>query len=435
MTEEDVKNKIILPFLKGLGFTEEKLSFEDSFKIKLGRGKHEVGKKKSSTVHSDILVKENGKNLFVFEVKKPGLTLDEDDKEQAISYGRLVLPEICPYAVITNGSELKIFDVFDGKDLTDVGIKESKYAKNGYKLQLDAELESYAISKLITLSYENLKNFCKNQVEDTMSRLRTTHSTDLKKYIPEVYVNRQNITTKFHEFLESDKTCLIITGESGVGKTNSICNLVENALETHPVFFYNAAELPEKLDDNLASDFNWEFSSSKPIESYVKQLDGILKNHNTELIIFVDAIDEWPRQSIEVELSDFIKRISDKSIQLILSCKGTRVNQFLSTGGIPSSLAQNTYVGGQENEIPVQLTKFDAKEVQEAKRKYKDYFEFSNEITGTTASECEDPSLLRTLGEIYAQKEVPTTLNSVSIYNQYLQTKLNKNLGPMQFYG
>lgn len=427
MTEEDIKNNIILPFLKGLGFSEEKLSFEDSFTIKLGRGKHEIGKKKSS-VHSDILVKENGKNLFIFEVKKSEHSLDEDDKDQAISYGRLVLPEICPYAVTTNGSDYKIYDVFDGTDLTDKGIKESKYVKNGYKIQLDAELESYAISKLITLSYDNLKNFCKNQIEDTLSRLRTENTTNLKKYIPAVYVNRQNITTKFHEFLASDKSCFIISGESGVGKTNTICNLVENSLENHPVFFYNAAELAITLDDSLARDFNWEFSSTKPIEKYVKQLDGILKTHKTELFVFVDAIDEWPRNNKEVELSDFVKRIYGKNIRLILSCKETRVNQFLSTSGIPSSLAQHSFENNPGNEIQVRLFKFDDKELQEGKRKYKDYFEFSNEITGTTASECKDPSLLRTLGEIYANKEVPSTLNSVSIYQKYLETKLEKNL-------
>ncbi len=90
MTEEDVKNKIILPFLKGLGFTEEKLSFEDSFKIKLGRGKHEVGKKKSSTVHSDILVKEV-ENLNRNRVKLLGfISNNEEISKINITGGNLI---------------------------------------------------------------------------------------------------------------------------------------------------------------------------------------------------------------------------------------------------------------------------------------------------------------------------------------------------------
>lgn len=37
MNEEEVKNKIIIPFLNSIGFDSEQLSFEESFNLCLGR--------------------------------------------------------------------------------------------------------------------------------------------------------------------------------------------------------------------------------------------------------------------------------------------------------------------------------------------------------------------------------------------------------------
>lgn len=427
MNEEEIKIKIILPFLSKLGFKEDSLSFEKSFKIQFGRGRQELGESISGKPRLDILVKENDQNRFVIEVKTDEKELDDEDKWQAISYARLSLPELCPYAIITNGKETKIFDSYDGTELTETGVNVSKFVKNGYKLQLDSELQSQAIARLITLSYDNLLVFCKYQIDDTLSRLRTTEKESLKKYIPEVFVNRNVVQSAFHEFLESNFRCLIISGEAGVGKTNSVCSLAETAKNDHPCLFYNSAELANSLDDCLATDFNWEFSSSKPPEQYIKQLNDILQIHKKDLIIFVDAIDEWPITNVEINLSDFVKRITDKKIRLIVSCKNTKILGFLTNKGIPTILAQNTFKASKtSNDLQLMLEKFSNDEVVDAARKYKGYFSILNEISGKTLEECKDPSMLRAISEIYSEKDVPSTLDSVKIYQKYLDNKLEK---------
>ena len=111
MNEENVKNNVILPFLQKLGFDKANLSFEDSFEIRWGHKKDTIDSKKNArSSRSDILVKENGTPLFVIETKKDEADLTEDDKWQSISYARLMLPSLCPYAVLTNGKETKIYD-------------------------------------------------------------------------------------------------------------------------------------------------------------------------------------------------------------------------------------------------------------------------------------------------------------------------------------
>lgn len=430
LNEENVKNNNIIPFLKSLGFDESNLSFEDKFEIQWGRHREEIKKdSREGNPRLDILVKENGENRFVIEVKKDGKKLEDEDKWQAISYARLILPSLCPFAILTNGSETRIFDAYTGEDLTEKGIKESRYVKSGYHLELDYEIQNEAISKLVTLSYHNLENLCKYQVEDTMSRLKTKTKSELKNYIPEVFVPRNQILSAFSDFLASSKTCFIINGPSGLGKTNIMCNLAERSLTNNPVLFFVASQITTNIDNCLADEFNWNFSTHKHPEQYVKQLHSILEHHTKDLLVFLDAIDEWPLDNAEVRLSEFVSRIKGKRIRLIVTCKNSRIGSFLQSKAIPLALSQNSFTIDGNDPPSVTLDRFEDHEVKEAAALCKNYFGFTNEINGRTLDGCKDPSLLRAISETYAGKEVPSELNSIMIYQKYLEIKLEKSNG------
>ncbi|MDP2362719.1 MAG: hypothetical protein Q8M94_03000, partial [Ignavibacteria bacterium] len=73
MNEEEIKIKTVLPFLNNLGFTNDDLEFEESFRIKAGRNTYIIDNtKETNTINPrlDILVKDKilQKNLFVLEI-------------------------------------------------------------------------------------------------------------------------------------------------------------------------------------------------------------------------------------------------------------------------------------------------------------------------------------------------------------------------------
>lgn len=82
MNEEEIRGKLLLPYLYDLGFDPSEISLEASFSIKFGKSKRIIHGR------SDILCKRNGKNLFIIELKmtpsplvkktstKPSLTPD-----------------------------------------------------------------------------------------------------------------------------------------------------------------------------------------------------------------------------------------------------------------------------------------------------------------------------------------------------------------------
>lgn len=149
VNEETVKNNIVVPFFKELEFDISEIEYETSFTIRLGRQTILVdGQKDRASGRLDILFKKGNENLFIVETKPQNQTLSEQDKQQAISYAKL-LEQIAPFAVVTNGTSTKIYDTITGEDLSERSLKDSNYVKNGYTISLGSELR-----------YRALKNFC-----------------------------------------------------------------------------------------------------------------------------------------------------------------------------------------------------------------------------------------------------------------------------------
>lgn len=96
-TEEDVVQKIVVPYLENLGFRKSDMDFEFPIKAQIGSGK-------AKTVFADIVVKSSGRAIMIIEVKKSDHRLEERDKEQAISYARLFDPKPINFAIVTNGN-------------------------------------------------------------------------------------------------------------------------------------------------------------------------------------------------------------------------------------------------------------------------------------------------------------------------------------------
>jgi len=114
-SEEDVKYKLAVPYLKKLGYKDNQISFNVPIKAWLGR--------QSKIVYADLVVKEKNNAIIIVETKKPGTELNEIHKEQAISYARQFDPRAVPIAVVTNGVSIKIYDVRTKKNLSDIPNK------------------------------------------------------------------------------------------------------------------------------------------------------------------------------------------------------------------------------------------------------------------------------------------------------------------------
>ncbi len=420
-TEEDIKVKLILPFLKSLGFSEDELGFEKSFFIRLPKDLHEIDTQaqiKTARPRLDILVTRDGKNLFVIEVKTDSKKLTDDDKEQAVCYARLVHP-IAPVSIVTNGKSTKMYKTIDK-----VEVQWDKEKILGYECGEDLEqIYEEALEYFIGYSSDNIREFCNQQIQEGMNTLLGSKSQPHKKFIPELYIASQKLRENFDNFLKSEKSVFSLVGDSGSSKTCSMCGLARDLNRRSPVFFYRAPELTKSIAASIADDFNWAFSPQYSEIPLLKKVCKIFKEH--QFLVFIDGVDEWSNQEKVEILGEFVKHIKGKNIKLIISCKAGQWDLFLNKNGIPTYLSDHVYsVKNQFSGFPVEP--FEESEFLKLIDLYRSFYDFHGLFEDEVLGECrQSPFLLRIFFEVARNAKCEHLTFSIrEFYDEYYKCVL-----------
>lgn len=117
-SEEDVKVKIVLPYLYKLGYSLDQMEFEKTIVVNEGV--------KTKHIFADIIVYTNKKKdtpIIVVDTKSPSDILTANGRNQVISYARL-LPKIAPIAVLTNGINTQVFQTIDKTRIKEIPSKK-----------------------------------------------------------------------------------------------------------------------------------------------------------------------------------------------------------------------------------------------------------------------------------------------------------------------
>lgn len=441
-SEEDAKLHIIIPLLRSLGFVEE-LQFEESFYVRLGRNAARIDNSSTQGIGGryDILVRYQGGNLCIFEIKSTDQSLTDDDRDQAISYARLVHP-ICPLAVLSNGNDIRIFDVVTKELLsqsTITGIGGLKFTVN---LDIEVKLRHEALLHFIGLSKQNLKTFCELQKTSKMQQLAGTEmDRTLKKYIPSLYVKRNEQDNAFLTFTNQQrKNAFTIIGPSGVGKTNWMCYMADNGVDlerNQMSLFYAGMDLGQSLIGTIADDFNVTFSSEPTNNQFLKNLSEFLRRNSSELFLFIDAIDEWTHENPSRELDNFINSIQllNAPIKLVLSCKITIWPNFMWRNGNPSLLMLNLFSSfsayrpdnceDQKNTFsePIDLNYYSQEELDKAVEKYSDLYHVTGLDQPNINKIIHDPFMLRLISEVYENQSIPLNIEEERLFRAYIEKK------------
>jgi len=421
-TEEDIKNKVIIPYLISLGFNINELKFEKSFYIRLGKHSVEVCSNKqieTARPRLDILVTKDGNNLFIIEVKTDSNDLTDEDKKQAISYSRLINP-MAPLAVVTNGKNWKIYDT-----ITQCEIDKDKTDIRGYNLNLQdlGHIYDEALEHFIGYSQENVTLFCKEQVEEGMRTLKGSMENPNKKFIPELYVPSRKLYEAFEGFLQSDYLVFAIIGDSGTGKTCSTCGLAIEKCDKYPVLFYKAQDIISDLIESIANDFNWEFSGQSDEISLLKRLNKMFKN----IIIFVDGIDEWTSPNKVEGLGNFVSKIKNMNFKIVLSCKSGQWQNFLKSRGSPTLLSEYIYAINKGTPGFFIESLID-EEFYEIVNKYRIFYKFNGTFEREVLEECKRlPLLLRIFFEVAKKTNIlHLTFSIKEFYDEYYKIILER---------
>jgi hypothetical protein len=458
-SEEDLRGRLLVPFLAAMNIGPDRVQFERSFTLRLGH--HVVTKTSPESPESirgrlDVLVTNDaGEPLLIVELKRDSEVLTEDDRDQGISYARL-LPKIAPFVLVTNGRETHVYDSYTAEalDLDRLGARYvDAQAGRFYPSGDDVRLRYEALQHFVSFSEANLRLFLEGQRRSRMRALRAEDGTREKKYVSSLYTSR-GLDIAVDGFLESEDPAFVLTGASGVGKTNEMCALADRLSPTHYVVFFNGTELAHGPSDALADEFNWHFSEHLTAARVCDRIATITARSvpTRRFLIVVDAVDESAALDMPRALSEFANHLAPYAgrIKLLVSLKSSEWPRFARFGGNPSPLAAHTYsgvTGTGEHPVPadrsrsephhtdqtlpspsVVLASFSPRERDDAVRRYSDAFALHGRFSRALLDAVTDPFLLRIVAEAYSggQAELPVDSGELGLLSTYVRRKLEK---------
>lgn len=122
-----------------------------------------------------------------------------------------------------------------------------------------------------------------------------------------------------------DKQLMVVTSEAGQGKTNFLCDIVENVLRPHrvPYIFVNAYELSaESLARSIALEYN--FIGDGSLEKVMVETERYCNQQMQMFVIIIDGLNEHPQQNL---FRNNLYRVLNalcgyRHVRVLMTCRG-----------------------------------------------------------------------------------------------------------------
>jgi len=263
----------------------------------------------------------------------------------------------------------------------------------------------------------------------------------LGKYRSDLYLQRGKTKEAFEDFLASDKVCFILTGKSGVGKSNFLLALSEEygwePSSDVCLLMYNGAKLSPKepLTAIVGRDFDnylqlTDRSGEESIANIWREIARIDGTESRRVVLCIDAINENAEakdllrqidELVEVSPWPWLKVVATsrpeawRAIKRGVRLAEARYYREKGEGHLGVEMAPFSY--SQE------LKPFTRDELPLAYGKYREAYDFRtaySDLLSGVKTVLQDPLVLRLVADIYQGQEIPSTVKVGEIYQEYI---------------
>lgn len=280
--------------------------------------------------------------------------------------------------------------------------------------------------------------------EATQEIIEKNMGDSIKKYNPKLYLEREDVREVFEGFLASDKACLVITGKSGVGKTNFVMATLEAFRNNARVctLVYNGARLP--ADRSVSELFRVDLATMLELSPQMtrgkEDVWGILSDvpdiGEKQMVVFIDAINENPQASdVLRQLDQLIGSNPYPWLKFVITSRpeawrvmNRRIRlaehrYYWRPGEEEMGVELQEFSHTDPISMTIKIDKFSRNEAHLAYQKYRDVFGLVTDYTELVVEmrqALQDPLMLRLIAEIYENNPIPTTLRVTQIYADFI---------------
>jgi hypothetical protein len=303
------------------------------------------------------------------------------------------------------------------------------------------QMERFALlSKSLEDRMEIQKRKANLTWEDVASATESiTQKSSQDEFFSEIYLQRSGALNTFEDFIRSDLRCFVLSGKSGVGKSNFVFSLVQEgkndpALKNVAFLILPASQLDDRgLNEYTKAQFYdfWEISRD-PEANIWDDIDTLQKNGDQKLIFVLDAINEHANPAaLLIEVNKLLKEY--RWIKVVLStrpeawermCNGLKLAESLFF--VPAVYERLSE--GLPRLCAYQLEVFDRNELAQVYNKYKEHYNLKTEYEDLTIEMREvlrDPLELWIIADSHKNQTIPPSLTQHDIVGKYLDGMVN----------
>lgn len=298
-------------------------------------------------------------------------------------------------------------------------------------LMLYATLEQ----KRVREAYTQLNWLSLREVANTISEHQMSAVSG--KYQTKLYLQRKNIREAFESFLASDKAGFVLTGQSGVGKSNFVLSLVEEFMDKRSrvcLLMFDGAHLDPgySLTKVVGEQFDryLRLGDREKISNVWQEIDCIEDIDERKVVIVIDAINENPRaRELLQRIDELIAESNWAWLKIVVTCRP----EAWRTIKLKVRLSDSEYYREPgKDKLEVELEPFShSKSIDPFSRDelpvvYEKYQEASGlktpygKLSPFMRKTLRDPLLLRLVADIYKEQEIPSRIKPTEIYELYL---------------
>lgn len=239
------------------------ITHQDSFNFRFGHATITVNAeaKNNARARADVLVRFKGQPLAVFELKRPGVRLTQEDSEQGLSYGRVLHPRP-PLVVVSNGRTVHILETETGERWQPETMSETTLEtliERGVQVA-QADLK-HAVATLMGADSHIWMQAVRHITDDAIAELTGDWDEPLAPFAQDLLLPRK-ATQVVANYLEGPERLITVEGDPLSGKSSVLRELSQWATP-HPTIAIlyidadNGVNLIERISLILAEALDW----------------------------------------------------------------------------------------------------------------------------------------------------------------------------------
>lgn len=295
----------------------------------------------------DVLLSFEDKPLAILELKEPGKPITEEDRNQGLSYAKLLTPQ-APLVIVSNGENVAFYQTIDG-EIWDSKTKdeEAVQALFSHALSSAAAEREEAIQLLMGKQPFIWKSLFQKYTEAAIYLL-TGEVNQYTYPLTMDFVIERSVVSEIINSITSGDTLLALIGPPLSGKTNvlaQIC-LTENLENLVPIFI-DAQNTSYGIFQHIANQFTRELYVQVQPSEIRHWIYHSIQSISGHLVIIIDgwtaAISGTLKEDVD-ELINFLHE--DFPISVLLCMDDTAFQEIKNTSGRPtcSAIGRNAKV-------------------------------------------------------------------------------------------